>query len=247
MIIDAHAHLRENMAVNEHFLKECHRLGIDKICAFCTSPPASTPSNEITKKMMDQYPESVIGFAFVNPSEGEKAVNDFEMCIKDLGMRGLKLLLDRKATDPAVFPIIEKSIELRVPVLMHTFMHRGIMNERNKVYPNESGATEIAELARRYPQAMIIMAHYSLGDWEYGVKAVKGCENVYLDTSGTGIDLGSVEMAVKGVGARRVVFGTDNVILPALGKVYGAMISEEERTLILIENMIRLLKHRGPV
>ena len=240
MIIDAHAHLMEDTNTNEHFLRECKRLGIDMICGF--GPP---DSNEVTRAFMEKHPKSVIGFCSVIPDDEGRAVDEFASCVQDHGMRGLKLLLHRKATDPAVFRLAEKSVQLGVPILIHTFMRRGIMPERDARFPNESDATDIAELARNYPDAMIIMAHFSVGDWEYGIKAVKGFDNVYLDMSGTGVDLGSVEMAVKQVGGRRVVFGTDNLILAALGKLSGAMIDEETRELISSANILRLLSRKG--
>jgi predicted TIM-barrel fold metal-dependent hydrolase len=118
---------------------------------------------------------------------------------------------------------------------------------RDKRFPGESDAMEVVELARRFPEAMIIMAHFNLGDWEYGIKAVKSTPNIYPCTSGSGIDADSTEMAVGEVGAERVIFGTDNSIYASLGKIYGAHISDRDRRLIFGENLLRLLTKRGPL
>jgi len=54
-------------------------------------------------------------------------------------------------------------------------------------------------------------------------------------------------LTVRELGAHRVVFGSDapgREFAPQLAKVYGADISEEERKLILGENMLKILKRR---
>ena len=65
-----------------------------------------------------------------------------------------------------------------------------------------------------------------------------------METSGFDATAGFIEMAVREVGAKRIVFGRH---LPArslgteLGKVEGAEISEADKRLILVQNYRRLL------
>ena len=249
MIIDVHAHLFRDRDYNESFLAECRRAGIDKICAFLSGGVSTgrieDEPNREALELRGAHPESVIAFARVDHAEGEKAVKQLEYCVEELNMRGLKLSFTVKATDPTLFPIVDKAAELKIPILFHAFMGRDTRPERDGRFPGESDAMEIAELARRFPEAMIIMAHFNLGDWEYGIKAVKSTPNIYLCTSGSGIDADSTEMAVREVGAERVIFGTDNSIYASLGKIYGAHISDQDRRLILGENLLKLLTRRG--
>ena len=66
-----------------------------------------------------------------------------------------------------------------------------------------------------------------------------------METSGFDATAGFIEMAVREVGAKRIVFGSH---LPSrslgteLGKVVGAEISEADKRLILGQNYRRLLK-----
>lgn len=253
MIIDAHAHLfRDQGDYNEDFLAECKKAGIDKICAFLsgahsTGKVADNPNAEAVE-LRKAHPESVIAFARADHNEGDKALKQLEYCVEELDMRGIKLSFTVNAADPLLFPLVQKTAELRIPILFHAFMGRELRPERTRGRTaGESDATEIAELGRRFPEAMIIMSHYNLGDWEFGLKAVKSTPNVYPCTSGTGVDADSIEMGVTEVGAERIIFGTDNAIHAGLGKIYGAHISDEDRSLILGDNLIKLLTRRGPL
>ncbi len=53
-----------------------------------------------------------------------------------------------------------------------------------------------------------------------------------------------IEMAVKELGAERVVFGTDNQLDVGVSKVQAAAISEEERKMILEKNAEKILGKR---
>jgi hypothetical protein len=65
----------------------------------------------------------------------------------------------------------------------------------------------LAEVAGRFPETMLICAHIcGGGDWEWTVKALRNAPSVYLDTSGSVIDEGTVEFAVRTLGAGRVLF-----------------------------------------
>ena len=251
MIIDVHAHLFDDPAYNETFLATCRKAGIDRICAFlsgmCSTGLVEDDPNVLPLALRDAHPAAVIPFARVNAAEGESALAELDRCVEECGMRGLKLSFDVKATNPVLFPIIEKTIELRIPILFHAYMGRELRGERDVKNPTESDVQEIVELARRYPEAMIVMSHYNLGDWEFGIKAAKCVENVYPCTSGTGVDAGSIEFGVREVGVERIIFGTDNCICAALGKIFGAKISEREKNRILGENLHELLTKRGPL
>lgn len=67
---------------------------------------------------------------------------------------------------------------------------------------------------------------------------------IYAETSGFDPTAGFIEMAVRELGAERIVFGSH---LPSrslgteFGKIYGADISLEQRQLILGKNLRRLL------
>ena len=67
---------------------------------------------------------------------------------------------------------------------------------------------------------------------------------IYLDTASSQIDKGYVEAAVRGVGAERVVFGTDMPLLDpffGMAKVTDVDLMKEQKELILGKNIQNLL------
>ena len=88
------------------------------------------------------------------------------------------------------------------------------------------------------------MAHLC-GCSDRGVELVADCPNVHVDTSGSQPEAGLVEYAVKRLGARRVLYGSDapgRGFGPQLAKVLGAAISDADRERILALNARELLQ-----
>src|SRR5439155_10760273 len=83
------------------------------------------------------------------------------------------------------------------------------------------------------------------GDWELGLRVIRGLKNVYADLAGSEPVAGYTEMAVRELGAGRVLYGSDaggRSFASQLAKVFGANIPESAKKLILGENLKRLLK-----
>ena len=82
------------------------------------------------------------------------------------------------------------------------------------------------------------------GDWELGIRAIRSTKNVSTCIAGFDPTSGSVEMAVRELGAERVIYGSDAAgrsFASQLAKVMGAEISEPSRRLVLGENLRRML------
>jgi hypothetical protein len=251
MVIDGHLHLFEDLEENERILAQCKNAGIDRICAFLsggrsTGAVADDP-NRIVMELRDRHPEDVIAFARAYGNDGRKGVEELTRVVEEHNFRGIKQSFNVKASDPAIFPLVEKTIDLKIPILFHTFMDRERRPERHEKNPGETSALELVALARRYPEAMIMMAHYNLGDWEFGLKAVKDTPNIYLSTGGSALDAGYIEAGVREVGAERIIFGTDNSICGGMAKILNAEITEEERRIIFGQNLLGLLTKGGPL
>ena len=252
MIIDVHVHFVRTRQFgidperwNRSALSYAERFDV-KLCAFITTEISPSPSsfkkdNRALAKLMQLYPERILGFVYVNPNFPEEAVKEIETCVNEYGMVGVKLLRSCRCNSPKLYPIAEKAIELKIPILQHAGNQHGVENR-----PGESYTEDVIELARKYPDLVIIMAHVAGGgDWEYEIKAIKRYKNIYLDTSGSVTDLGIIEMGVRELGAERLVFGTDGSVCESLGRIYGANITEEQRRKILYENMAKILARRG--
>jgi len=78
------------------------------------------------------------------------------------------------------------------------------------------------------------MAHISGGgDWNWEMKCLKDCKNVFTDISGSVIEAPLVEETVAVFGAERVLFGTDGSFSAGIGKVCGANLTKEQKLTIL--------------
>ncbi len=65
-------------------------------------------------------------------------------------------------------------------------------------------------LALRHPATDFIMAHLGGGgDWSYSLRVVAPISNIWIDLSGSGIDMGMLEQAIDAVGPERLLWGSD--------------------------------------
>ena len=158
------------------------------------------------------------------------------------GFVGIKLYHQYQINDPVFFPIIEKCIELDIPILLHA----GKPTEADeKLQPRISRGEYFADIARRYPEASLIMAHITGGgDWHWQLKAMEKYPNVVLDMSGSVIDSPVIEECVARIGADRVLYGTDGSTAAGVGKILGANISEEDKKTILAGTKYRRFLER---
>ena len=82
------------------------------------------------------------------------------------------------------------------------------------------------------------------GDWELGIRVIRGARNVFAELAGSNPTSGFVELAVRELGVQRIIYGSDvfgRSFASQLAKVMGAGIPEEARRLILGENLRRIL------
>lgn len=94
-----------------------------------------------------------------------------------------------------------------------------------------------------------MVMYHTGGDFVYGAKAARGCENVYCDLGGADAVEGAVEHVVDHIGAERVLFGSDlpgRSLTSQLAKVLGARLTETQKEQILSRNMRRILDQRRP-
>jgi predicted TIM-barrel fold metal-dependent hydrolase len=252
-VIDAHDHLSHHsrpdwQEADRRFIDACDKLGINQAC--CSILPPQRPAtpdvfrecNQWTYDAMRRFPGRVLGYSFVNPGYGREALEEVRRCIEDRGFIGIKLYNDYVVTEPVVWPVIELSIGLRAPILHHA----GHASWLPSPQPRISDGAAFAEIGRRYPEAMIICAHIcGGGDWEWQIKALRHASSIYLDTSGSVVDEGVLEMAVEILGADRLVFACDQSFTASVGRIRSANLNQTDRDKIYGRNMQRILARRG--
>jgi len=251
-VIDCHAHLTHHSrstweADDRKLIEAADKLGIDQLCCSTLTPhwPATADGfrecNQWTAEGMRRFPGRVLGYCYVNPGYDREALEEIRRYVGERGFIGIKLYNEYTCTEPVVFPIVELAIELGVPILHHASHSHYFVEDQ----PRLTDGGHLAELARRYPEAMLICAHISGGgDWEWTIKALRHAPNVLLDTSGSVTDDGTVDMAAAVVGVDRLVFGCDSSVTAGVGKIRGANLSAPDKEKILGGNMVNLLRRR---
>ena len=165
------------------------------------------------------------------------SLREIERCVADGPMIGVKLWVARKCSDEELDPIIQRCGELKAAIYQHTWLK----TQGNR--PGESTPMELATLAARHPTVPIICGHTG-GDWTRGIRAVRAAENVSIGIGGSEPTAGFVEMAVRELGADRVIYGSDaggRSFSSQLAKVYGAEISDAKIKMIVGGNLRRML------
>lgn len=203
--------------------------------------------NSFTIETVRARPGRLFGMCYVDPSHPPAFVaEELDRTLSQPEMRGIKLEIDVNCRDARLDLVMEKAIEYDVPVLHHSWYINLWLTGKEHTY-HQQGRSEphdIADLARRFPEAKILMAHLE-GSGIRGVLDVAECPNVWIDTSGSQPFTGTLEYAVQHIGAERIIFGTDRFgrgLAPQLGRIMGAEISEDDRSKILAENAIALYK-----
>jgi predicted TIM-barrel fold metal-dependent hydrolase len=224
-------------------------LGIERL--FCSRPitagvmaniEAVREANDSVIAAMRRHPRQIFGYGFVQPGNGAAALAEIDRCL-DAGMIGIKLYNQFKYTDPAVYPVAEKCIQRGIPFLGHSAF---LTDPKTlALQPKTSHALDFCALSQRYPELILIMGHVNGGgDWEWAIKGLRECPNVYIDTSGSVLEEGTIESCVQQLGAGRVLFATDATMEGCVGKMLSAEITPAQREDIFWRNFQRILDRR---
>lgn len=257
IIWDLHVHLSgvsgatpaERMA---QLIALADRMGIERLCVYMGIPWSRDPKPETFRKENDQvleaigkFPDRTFGFVYLNPKHVEESLAELDRCVARGPMVGVKLWVAKECRAAELDPIIRRAGELEAVIFQHTWL-KVAGND-----PGESTPDDLLQLAARHPTTPIICGHTG-GDWERGIRAIRASQNLYADLAGSDPVAGFTEMAVRELGAERVIYGSDaggRSFASQLGKVFGAQIPDAAKQLILSGNLKRLmmpiLKRKG--
>jgi uncharacterized protein len=221
------------------------RMGIARLCVYMGMEWSYDPSPDKLRHENDQvlrairaFPDRALGFVYLNPKHTQVSLDELNRCVRDGPMVGVKLWVAHRCNAPELDPLIARAAELKAVIFQHTWL------KITGNLPGESTPMELAELATRHPQATLICGH-SGGDWERGLRVIRPLKNISADLAGGDPTAGVTEMAVRELGAERVIYGSDvggRSFASQLAKVFGADIPESAKRLILGENLKRLLR-----
>ena len=226
-------------------IRLCDVMGIERVCVYLSTLAHTDPApaqfrqhNDYILRCVGHFAHRAFGFAYVNPNYVAESLQEIDRCVRDGPMVGIKLWVARRCSDPVIDPIIERAAALNAVIFQHTW------SKTNGNLAGESSPEDMATLAARHPRTPMICGHTG-GNWERGIRTIRPFPNVYADLAGSDPTAGFTEMAVRELGASRIIYGSDTggrSFSSQLAKVHGARIPEEAKRAIFSENLKRLIK-----
>jgi uncharacterized protein len=221
------------------------RLGIERLLVsqgysgeLHPNPDQFREENDRVMRAVRLFPDRSYGSVYLSPAYPEFSVQEFNRCVRDGPMVSIgEIEADKPCSVPEMDVIVELAASMKAPILQHTWLKIG-GNE-----PGESTPYDVVALARRHPEVQFVCVHTG-GDWERGIRIIRDTKNVSAEVAGSNPTSGFVEMAVRELGADRVIYGSDvggRSFASQLGKVIGAEIPDSAKELILGGNLRRLL------
>jgi hypothetical protein len=255
-IWDIHYHgfaAADGLRQHEETMRYVERMGIERVFSLeiggtLDRPFAPTGIEDRQREILERDRDRISGLTCVDPADPDRSVDKMVRWIRNGPCVGIKYAgHDRHAircNHPNNDPIISLAGDLNAVIYIHSWLKVGGDPRRPGGGNGAGEATpmDVVELARRFPEVPIICGH-SGGDWELGIRAVRPQKNVYLEFAGSDPHSGAVDLAVKELGADRIVFGghtPSRSYATELSKVLDADITPEQRMLILGGNLRRI-------
>jgi predicted TIM-barrel fold metal-dependent hydrolase len=221
------------------------RLGIERLLlsqGYCSqlhpTPDQFRQENDRVMRAVRCFPDRAYGSVYLSPAYPDFSVEEFNRCVRNGPMVSIgEVEADKPCSVPEMDRIVECAASMKMPVLQHTWLKIG-GNE-----PGESTPYDVVVIARRHPEVQFVCIHTG-GDWERGIRIIRDAQNVSAEIAGSNPTSGFVEMAVRELGAERVIYGSDvggRSFASQLGKVLGADVPDSAKELILGGNLRRLL------
>jgi predicted TIM-barrel fold metal-dependent hydrolase len=202
-----------------------------------------------------RHPGRLAAFAAVHPPAGQRALDALERAL-DSGLCGIGEMLPQAQgftlEDPWWRRVVELAVRRKLPINLHA-----TDPDAGPAAGPKTPLDAYLRLAREYPDATFILAHWGGGLAPKGVPDGGGGlpPNVFFDTAASPLlyEPGVFRRAVDRVGAERILFGSDYPLLlyprqerrPGfrrfLGDIDGAGLDAGERAAILGANIRRIL------
>ena len=244
----------------DELLRDMDSAGIDKAILlgwYWQNEETCEEQNRWYSEWIKIHPDRLIGFANVHPAAGKRALDEIHKCVEH-GFVGLGEFHPQAQgfdlRDPDWLKVVELSIDLNLPINIHVTEPVG----HKYTGRIETPLADYAWLAKKYPDAKIILAHWGglLPFYELNPKIKEIMKNIFYDCAASPLlyDCNIYRAAVDIVGPEKVIWATDYPLLTypnkdrqpsfqrALNEIQSSGLKENELDLILGENILKLLK-----
>ncbi|GAX62296.1 metal-dependent hydrolase [Candidatus Scalindua japonica] len=183
--------------------------GVSQSVLYAVDAPIVYSSNEYVQTLCAQFPDRLMGFASVNPNDKD-AVERLDKAVNEQGLRGLKLhppLQNFFPNNESVFPIYEKAVELKIPVVFHV----GTTPFGSLARLSQANPILIDDVAVEFPDLRIMLTHLGTLSHLEAFMVVEKNPNVYIDTSAYLYEIKELLTMnlITRLGPHKIIFGTD--------------------------------------
>lgn len=196
-------------------LADMDRAGVD--CAviqgeYYRQHESCVAANDRALALHRRYPQRFLAFATVQPAD-DRALDEVRRCVAAgaVGVGELNPYAQGFTLDsPAFLRLAETCIDLNLPLLLH------VNEPAGRYYPGKA-VTPLAqyyEVALRYPELTIILAHWGGGLFFYELmpSVRQALRNVWYDTAASPLLYPTADIfavALRCVHPRKILFGSD--------------------------------------
>ena len=206
----------QGWASAERMIEDMDRAEVDKVLLmgdYRRQHAGCVARNDEALAIVRRYPGRIMPFAMVQPKAGQAALDELARCI-DTGMVGVGELgpygQGYRLDDPDFLRVVEACINRDVPINLH-------VNEEVGHYYGGKAATpllHIYQLAERYPELKLILAHWGGGllFYELMPEVQRVLRNVWYDTAASPLLYPTERIfraALAAVDHRKLLYGSD--------------------------------------
>ena len=220
--------------------------GVDYAVILAEMSPITTgiTSNEYVAEFCRAH-EALIPFANLNPFLTTRLDEELERCIRELGMKGIKLYPTYQQfypNDRMLYPLYAKAQDLKIPVMIHTgsSLFRG---SRMKY----GDPVLLDDVAVDFPELTLIEVHSGRGFWyEAAFFLAQLHPHMYMEISGLPPQNLLKYFPDLEKNADKIIFGSDWPGMPGIAKnietIQRLPLREETKKKILGGNAQKILK-----
>jgi uncharacterized protein len=239
---------------HQELLFYIERLGIERSIALDIggrrkTPLEPNPSEPMQRRILEQQKDRISGIVVIDPCEPDRSVAQMEKWIRNgpcvgIKYRGWGNACGMTCDHPNNDPIIEAARRMNAIVYVHTWIKVGGEPRRagGGVNAGENTPEHLVRLAKRFPDVPFVCGHGG-GDWELGTQYIRPYKHILFEFAGSDPHSGSVDYAVRELGADRVVWGahgSSRSYATELAKVLDADITPAQRMQVFGGNVRRV-------
>jgi predicted TIM-barrel fold metal-dependent hydrolase len=206
----------QGWASAERMLADMDRVGLDRVLIqgeYRQRHETCVSRNDQALELVRRWPERVMAFAVIQPEAGKQALEELRRCVEG-GLGGVGELnpyaQGHSLDDPDFLRVVEFCIDHNLPLNLHA------NEEVGPYYPGKSSTPlrHYYELARRYPELKLILAHWGGGLFFYEImpRVRQELKNVWYDTAASPLLYPTArifKLALAAVDHRKILYGSD--------------------------------------